>query len=135
MKEESRVEMNKEISNSANNLPICNEIKFENEKIDNSLRSEKKEEELSCSFPLSLEIPDVNVNTKNGALNSNSMNNEISENNKNVNNSFNQNQYQYHPFLDVNSGLSPFINNNIHNFSFNSLNLKGKNLFVSGGNK
>ena len=133
MKEESRVEMNKELSSSENILPICNEIKFENEKIDNSLRSEKKEGELSCSFPLSLEIPDVNVNTKNGAFNSSSINNEISENNKNVNNSFNQ--YQYHPFMDVNSGLSPFINNNIHNFSFNSLNLKGKNLFVSGGNK
>jgi hypothetical protein len=69
----------------------------------------------------------VNVNPieKQGTL----VQNENPEKEKVINNSsFN------HPFLDMNSGLSPFISNNIHNVSFNSLNLKGKNLFL-GGNK
>ncbi len=95
-------------------------------KIETSLPVENKDAETNCNQPLSLEIPEVNVNLP--EKHQEFLINENPDKNKVFSTSFN------HPFLDLNSGLSPFISNNIHNVSFNSLNLKGKNLFY-GGNK
>ena len=88
-----------------------------------------KDKELSCSLPLSLEIPEVNVNP-----NVNTVKEIKEENNLNNNNSESiKPSSSLHSNLLEPPGLSPFISNNVHNFSFNPYNLKGKNLFF--GNK
>lgn len=130
MKEQTKEEETININNirGEDNFFSTSHIKLENDsKFDASCKIEKKESETLYNQPLSLEIPEVNVNpTENQQVHIENPDKEKLT--YTLNTSFN------HPFLDMNSGFSPFITNNIHNVSFNNLNLKGKNLFC-GGNK